>query len=110
MRRAGTTVHFAKAQSTPRFLLRRADVNVTGGDGLATGAYAFAASDLTTDPAILGRPALFAVRRVAKGSDVDSLRVVGSLDHTTARPREIVNASAAGVKLLTIAVPALPYR
>jgi uncharacterized protein (TIGR03545 family) len=109
MRRAGTTVHFAKAQSTPRFLLRRADVNVTVGDGLATGAYAFAASDVTTDPAILGKPALFAIRRVAKGSDVDSLRVVGSLDHTTARPREIVNASAAGVRLPVVAVPALPY-
>ena len=111
MRRAGTSVHFASARSTPRFLLRRADVNITvGGGGLATGAYAFGASDVTTDPAILGKPALFAIRRVAKGSDVDSLRVVGSLDHTTARPREIVNASAAGVKLPSVALPALPYR
>lgn len=109
MRRAGSTVHFAKAQSTPRFLLRRADVNVTVGGGLATGAYAFAASDVTTDPAIVGRPTLFAIRRAAKGSDLDSLRVVGSLDHTGARPREIVNAQAAGVKLPAVSLPALPY-
>ena len=110
MRRAGTTVHFAKAQSTPKFLLRRADVNVTIGSTVAGGVYTLAASDVTTDPAILGRPALFAIRRVAKGSDVDSLRVVGSLDHTTARPREIVNASAAGVRLPAVALPMLPYR
>jgi uncharacterized protein (TIGR03545 family) len=109
MRRAGTTVHFASVKSTPRFLLRRADVNVTVGGGAASGAYTFAASDVTTDPAILGKPALFAIRRVAKGSDVDSLRIVGSLDHTTARPREIVNAQAAGVNLPSVALPALPY-
>ncbi|HEY8174359.1 MAG TPA: TIGR03545 family protein [Gemmatimonadaceae bacterium] len=109
MRRAGSTVHFAKPQSTPRFLLRRADVNVTVGGSLSNGAYAFAASDVTTDPAIVGRPTLFAIRRAAKGSDLDSLRVVGSLDHTGARPREIVNAQAAGVKLPTVSLPALPY-
>jgi uncharacterized protein (TIGR03545 family) len=109
VRLAGTTVHFATPQSYPRFLLRRADVNVRIGGTGQSGTYAFAASDVTTDPAIVRRPTLFALRRSARGSDVDSLRVTGSLDHTSARPREIVNAHAAGVQLPTLAVPALPY-
>src|SRR5204862_2445171 len=49
-RRAGTTVHFATPRSIPRFLLKHADVNVTVGSGAAAGAYAVAASDVTTDP------------------------------------------------------------
>ena len=110
MRRAGTTVHYAAAQSYPRFLLRRADVNLTMSGTVAGGAYAFAASDVTTDPAIVGKPTLFALRRVAgRGSDVDSLRVIGSLDHTSTRLREVVSAQAAGVRLPTIPVPSLPY-
>ena len=109
MRRAGTTVHFAAANDYPRFLLRRADVNVSVGSGLGTGVYIFAASDVTTDPAIVGRPTLFAVRRTSRGSDVDSLRVIGSLDHTSARLREVVSAQAAGVRLPAVSIPSLPY-
>ncbi|MEX2151789.1 MAG: TIGR03545 family protein [Gemmatimonadaceae bacterium] len=109
MRIAGTTIHFATPQSYPRFLLRRADVNVTMSGGTAGGTYMMAASDVTTDPAIVGRPTLFVVRRIARGSAVDSLRIIGSLDHVGPRPREVVNAHAAGVKLPTLSVPALPY-
>lgn len=109
LRSAGTTLHFATPESYPRFLLRRADVSVTVSGSVAGGAYAMAVRDVTTDPAIVGRPTLFAMRRAARGSDVDSMRVTGSLDHTGARPREIVNANAAGVKLPTLAVPSLPY-
>jgi uncharacterized protein (TIGR03545 family) len=108
MRSAGSTIHFATPESYPRFLLRRADVTVTMA-GVGGGAYAMALSDVTTDPAIVGRPTLFAVRRAAKGSDVDSLRVIGSMDHSTQRPREIVSANAAGVKLPPLSVPSLPY-
>jgi uncharacterized protein (TIGR03545 family) len=109
MRIAGTTIHFATPQSFPRFLLRRADVNVTMSGGAAGGSYMMAASDVTTDPAIVGRPALFVVRRIARGSAVDSLRITGSLDHVGPRPREVVNVHAAGVRLPTLSVPALPY-
>lgn len=110
VRRAGTTVRFASAEDYPRFLLRRADVNVTVSEGAMGGAYSFAASDVTTDPAIVGKPTLFAIRRAARGSNVDSLRVTGSLDHASARLREVVSAQAAGVKLPAISIPTLPYR
>jgi uncharacterized protein (TIGR03545 family) len=115
MRSAGTTVHFATPESYPRFLLRRADVTVTMAGSAAGGAYAMAVSNVTTDPAIVRQPTLFAVRRAARagrgqsGNNLDSVRIVGSLDHTSAKPREVVNAHAAGVKLPALAVPALPY-
>jgi uncharacterized protein (TIGR03545 family) len=109
LRQSGTTVHFAERESYPRFLLRRADVNVVIGGGAPAGTYAFAASDVTSDPAIVGRPTLFALRRAARGTDDDSVRVTGSMDHVGARTREVMNAYASGVKLPVIALPALPY-
>lgn len=109
LRRSGTTVHFATPTSYPRFLLRQADVSVTLEGGMAGGKYQMAATAVTTDPAIIGRPALFAIRRTSRGGELDSLRITGSMDHTGAVPREIVNAYAAGVKLPTLSVPALPY-
>jgi uncharacterized protein (TIGR03545 family) len=108
MRASGRTVHFSTPASYPRFLLRRADVNVTmAGAGGVT--YAMAASDVTTDPAIVGKPTLFAIRRSATGSNVDSLRILGSMDHTTNQAREVFSAHAAGVKLPSVPVPSLPY-
>jgi uncharacterized protein (TIGR03545 family) len=109
LRRSGSTVHFAKAESYPRFWLQRADVNASVTAGPLIGTYTFAARDVTTDPAIVGRPTAFAMRRAARGSDVDSLRIIGSMDHTTAHVHETVNANAAGVRLPTFSIPGLPY-
>ena len=109
LRSSGTTVHFVTPESYPRFLLRRADVNVEITSGIGTGKYTLAATDVTTDPAIVGRPMLFAVRRTASRGTLDSLRIVGSLDHRQARPRNVVNAAAAGVQLPALSVPSLPY-
>jgi uncharacterized protein (TIGR03545 family) len=104
MRRAGTTVHFVTPESYPRFLLRRADLNVVGAAN-----YSVAASDVTSDPAVVGRPMLFALRRTASGDAADSVRVTGMMDHTGARPREVMNARGTGVKLPALSVPSLPY-
>lgn len=111
MRLAGTTVHFATPRSYPRFLLKRADVNVVVSEGVSAGTYAFAASDVTTDPAIVGKPTLFVLRRRSRdpGGTVDSMRATGSLDHLGARPRELVNVQAVGVKLPPLPIPSLPY-
>jgi uncharacterized protein (TIGR03545 family) len=109
LRLAGRTIHFATPRSDPRFLLRRADLNVDVAEGNGSAKYAMVLSDVTSDPAIVGRPTLFAIRRSAKGTGVDSLRVYGSMDHLGARPKEVVNAQAAGLKLPVIAMPSLPY-
>ena len=109
-RLAGSTLHFAAPQSFPRFLLRRANLDVTVSDGPHNGRYAFAASNVTTDPGIVREPMLFALRRVATQSGVDSLRATASLDHTSERHREALNVQAAGVSLPVFTIPALPFR
>lgn len=107
IRASGTTVRFVKAESYPTFLLRKADVTVTMA-GTQGASYALAVRDVTTEPAILGRPTLFVLRGVSRGGSVDSLRVTGSMDHLRARPRDVFNAVAAGVALPRLRVPALP--
>ena len=109
MRRSGSTIQFVAREDYPRFLLRRADLNVDITSGSGAGKYALAAADVTSEPAILGRPTVFAARRTG-GGDIDSLRVTGSLDHLGARPRDVVNVSAAGVKLPSFTLPVIPYR
>ena len=109
MRRAGTTVQFVAREAYPRFHLRRADVNVDVTSGSASGKYAIAVSDVTSDPAIVGRPTLFAARRVASGGDLDSLRITGSMDHLGPTPRDVANLRAAGMQLPKLALPMLPY-
>ncbi len=108
MRMSGTTVHFVTQTTYPDFLLRRLELSLvgTGADGVD---YAAAASDVTSDPAILGRPTLFVARRVNRGRAGDSLRITGSLDHTRDTPRDVVNAVMGGVELPTFPLPMLPY-
>jgi uncharacterized protein (TIGR03545 family) len=110
MRRSGSTIHFVTPESYPRFLLRRANISVVGSGESGSGNYGMAASDITSDPAIVKQPTRFAVRRTGRGGRVDSLRINGSLDHVAARPTEIVNASGTGVQLPPLVVPAIPYK
>lgn len=109
VRMAGRTVRFVEPRRNPRFHLRRADMNLQIVDGRARGTYALAVSDLTTDAAVVGRPTLFALRRTAGGSDIEQLRVTGTMDHR-GLPRDVVSATASGVKLPGFALPLLPYR
>jgi uncharacterized protein (TIGR03545 family) len=111
LRRTGTTVHFVRRASYPRFLLRRADLDLSVANTSAVhGAYVVAVADVTTEPAIIGRPARFAMRREAAGSSVESLRATGFLDHAGARARDVVSVQAAGVRLPAFPLPALPLR
>jgi uncharacterized protein (TIGR03545 family) len=110
LRASGTTVHFVKPQAYPRFLLRRADLTVDVTDGPARGSYIAAVTNATTEPALVGTPTLFAVRRAAAGTGIDSLRVTGSLDHVKAKPRDVLTVQAGGVALPTFPIPGLPYR
>jgi uncharacterized protein (TIGR03545 family) len=107
VRAAGSTIRFITPQSHPQFLVERADVNVTTA-GAQPATYTLAVRDLTTEPAIVGRPTVFALRRASRGGAVDSLRVTGSMDHVREQPREVVNVHAAGVALPRFSVPSLP--
>ena len=110
LRRAGTTVHFVDRESYPRFLLRRGDIDIAVDGGAARGSYTLAVVDVTTEPAVTGRPTRFALRRAAAGSGIESVSASGLLDHARSRPRDVVAAQAAGVRLPTFALPALPLR
>ena len=110
LRRSGTTVHFVERDAWPRLLIRRADVAMTIDDGTGRGSYTLALSDATTEPAIVGRPTLFALRRQASGSGIESLLVTGNLDHARARPRDAITATASGVRLPAFQLPVLPLR
>jgi uncharacterized protein (TIGR03545 family) len=110
LRRSGTTVHFVEREATPRLLIRRADLSMTVDNGIGRGAYTLALTDATTEPAIVRRPTLFALRRRASGSDIESLLVTGNLDHVRDRPRDAITAQASGVRLPTFQLPVLPLR
>jgi uncharacterized protein (TIGR03545 family) len=112
LRRSGTTIHFVKQQSLPRFHLKHAAVNLAldSTAGAMRGVYALRIADVTTDPAIVGRPTAFSLTRTSTGAAVESLLVVGSLDHTKARQTETIVVRAGGVTLPKFAVPAVPLR
>ena len=110
LRASGTTVHFVKPLAYPRLLLRRADMDVTVSDGPGRGKYVGAVQDATTEPALVGKPTLFAIQHNATGSAVDSLRITGTLDHVSARPRDVLTMQAVGVDLPDFPIPGLPYR
>jgi uncharacterized protein (TIGR03545 family) len=110
LRRAGTTVHFVERSALPRLLVRRADVSMAVDNGIGRGTYTLALSDATTEPALVGRPTLFALRRRTEGSDLESLLVTGNLDHVRDRPRDAITATASGVRLPSFQLPMLPLR
>ena len=108
VRMAGTTVSFVKPESYPQFLLRRANLSFEMPAAAAGGNYRMAIEDLTSDPAILGRPTRFAARRTVT-SGTDSVFVRGEMNHVGARPSETLAAAASGISLPRLPVPSLPY-
>jgi uncharacterized protein (TIGR03545 family) len=112
MRREGTTVRFVTRQGFPRFHLRQGSMTLALGEaaGAARGEYALRVSDVTTDPALVGRPLQFSLTRAAPGTAVTQLAISGTLDHAGARMRQAIEARASGFPLPSFALPALPLR
>jgi uncharacterized protein (TIGR03545 family) len=112
VRRAGTTVHFVTPASYPNFLLLKGNVTVSLGEsaGAARGEYRLTASDITSEPALVGRPMRFTFDRASKGSDVEAIAVNGLIDHAGKTPREVVELRAGGLKLPGFPLPATPLR
>ena len=112
LRRAGTTVHFVKEASAPQFHLQRAafNLNLDEAAGALRGTYALQVADVTSDPALLGRPMRFSLTREARAAGLESLLVVGTLDHTRATPTENIVLRAGGVSLPNFTLPGVPLR
>jgi uncharacterized protein (TIGR03545 family) len=110
LRRSGTTVHFVSETTYPDFLLRHGDVTFTvGGEGVASGQYAMAVENLTSAPALVGKPTVFSARRT-DGHRGISFRVRGLIDHTGSTPHESVAINAARFPLPAFDLPGLPFR
>ena len=112
LRKAGTTVHFVTPENGPQFHLRRAALNLSLDEaaGALRGTYALRVADVTSDPALVGKPTVFSLTRDARGAGLESLLVVGTLDHVKAVPTENIVVRAGGVTLPRFAVPAVPLR
>jgi uncharacterized protein (TIGR03545 family) len=112
LRRSGTTIHFVQQAKAPQFHLQRAAFNLTLDDaaGAMRGSYALNVADVTSDPAILGKPTVFSLTRAARGAGLESLLVVGTLDHATAIPKETIVLRAGGVSLPDFTLPGVPLR
>ena len=110
LRKSGSTVRFVAQRQWPRFHVQRADLSLAVPDGLLRGSYRVAATDITTEPAIVGKPTAFAMRRDATGSDIEQLRVTALLDQRGGVPRTTLGVAAAGVRVPGFPLPLLPLR
>jgi len=110
LRMDGTTVRFPREKHWPPFLLQAGDLSFGLASGAAKGAYALELRNVTTTPALLGRPTTFTASRSAPGTKLPSIDVRGSLDHTRTTPRDQVRAALARVPLPAFDLPGLPFR
>jgi uncharacterized protein (TIGR03545 family) len=109
LRMSGTTVRFAQVKSYPDFLLRRGDVDFAlEGNALTSGSYTLAIANVTSQPALVGRPMEFVLSRRG-GRSAARLDVRGASDRR-ATPRDVVKADLAALPLPAFALPGLPFR
>jgi hypothetical protein len=106
---SGTTVRFAAVRSYPDFLLRRGDVDFAlEGNALTSGKYKLAIQNVTSQPALVGRPMEFALSR-SGGASSSELNVRGASDRRGV-PIDVVRADMAALPLPSFALPGLPFR
>jgi uncharacterized protein (TIGR03545 family) len=109
-RRSGTTVRFPIAEDVPGFLVKVAELSLSaGGADSRAAAFRLTARDLTSDPALTGRPMTFAGQGNV-GTEVPvQVRLGGALDHATAHMRDSAAATVQGIALPDFKVPGLPF-
>jgi uncharacterized protein (TIGR03545 family) len=110
LRAAGATVAFPKAREYPDFLLQTGEIDFALTGSAVAGSYAARLTDLTTAPALIGRPMRFSARRDAAGTALGALRVDGIIDHTAGRNRDSLVAIGNEISLPGFALPMLPLR
>jgi uncharacterized protein (TIGR03545 family) len=110
LRAAGATVAFPRARQYPDFHLQAGELDFVLPSGVARGSFVAGLSDLTTAPALVGRPMRFSARRDAAGTAIGELQVAAVIDHTAGRVRDSVRAVGNGISLPGFALPGLPLR
>lgn len=111
VRRAGTTVRFPRPGEHPKFLLARGEVDLSlGGEGAAAGRYTARISDLTSDPALLGRPLTMFAERTGAARGPQRLSLAAVLDHAGRPLRDSVAVLVQGIALPTLTLNAIGAR
>ena len=107
-RAAGTTVLFPKYEQLPAFLLQVAEASLAiGGAGAAAGEYAARLTDLTSAPALVGRPTVVQAGRTRGQRGPETVRLGAILNRVGVVARDSVGAFVSGVTLPTVALAAL---
>ncbi len=107
-RAEGTTVEFPGRATYPKFLLERGELGLEiGGSGAAAGRYSALVQDLTTAPALVGKPLRIEVGREAGVQGPRGLSLTAVLDHTGEVLRDSVAVGLSGVDLPSVTIGGL---
>ena len=111
LRRAGIDVQFPVEHHYPSFAIQHGELTFTiGEDGSQRASYAARLTDLSSAPAITGKPTRFEVRPTAAARNAISFQASGELDHRSDVVRDRVVAQGAGIPLPGFDLPVLPVR
>jgi uncharacterized protein (TIGR03545 family) len=109
-RMAGTDISFPRLHAYPTFLLRQGQVGFRFGGDTTGGAFTGSVHGLTTQPALYGKPTLFAASGALRGANPLSIDLAGSLDHVRAVPLDSLAGAVGGLALPVFNLPGLPFR
>jgi uncharacterized protein (TIGR03545 family) len=109
-RQAGNTVLFQRRQELPKFLVGLAEMSFEIGSGAGAGNYSARATDLTTAPALHGKPATFRAGRTGGQVGPRTVEVGGVLNHVVTPVRDSLGALLSGVTLPTATLAPLGAR
>lgn len=111
VRRAGITFDFPRMKEYPKFWIERGDANfVLGSGGASEARYSVRITDLTSAPAILGRPTRVSAERTARDAGPRRVNIDAVIDHTGPNPRDSLQASVTGLRLPGFDLGPLPFR
>ena len=110
VRRSGTTVHYPKARSYPRFHLQQGDLALTIGEGRSAAKYVARVTGFTTEPALVGQPLRVRIRPVSSAGTQPRIIADVSVDRRSAIRRDDAVIGADKVMIKPFALPGLPLR
>ncbi len=107
-RLSGTTVEFPKMKEYPRFLLRQGELDLATGSA-DQNTFKATLANITSQPALLGRPATLSASGRIAGEHPISVSVGALSRHFGSSPKDSLFARVSGVKLPAIPFPELPF-
>jgi uncharacterized protein (TIGR03545 family) len=108
VRASGTDVLFPRREHLPKFLLQVAEASLEiGGTGAAAGSYAAKLTDLTSAPALIGRPTTLSAGRSGGQVGPETVRVGAILNRIGDVARDSASAYVSGLTLPTVALAPL---